>query len=323
MQRCKNMSIRSLVVASYRNPVRALSRLLQVILSPLLRIATIWPLATKNSFMRECVFHALQASKKLDLFYVGGYKESFLVNSKDRIISRDIYIKGEFDFLKFDTAAKLLKKHGRLTEGGIDILVDVGANIGSICIPAVARGYAKTAIAIEPHPENCRILRANIALNRLNQLISVHELAVGVNKDDVLKLDISHDNWGDHRIASKICPQNKTGIDSISVKSTNLDSMISKFDNVNILLWMDIQGYEGYALEGAEKLVEKKIPMVIEFWPHGMQRSGCYSTLRRLLDAYVGFYDLDVPISFHPISDLDVLYERIARNDGFTDLLVI
>ena len=57
-------------------------------------------------------------------------------------------------------------------------MVDVGANIGPICIPAVTRGYVQQAVAVEPNPDNCRLLRVNVALNGLHNKIAVEECAL-------------------------------------------------------------------------------------------------------------------------------------------------
>ena len=48
-----------------------------------------------------------------------------------------------------------------------DIFLDIGANIGVICIPAVSRGLVEEAIAIEPESENFKLLKLNISLNNL------------------------------------------------------------------------------------------------------------------------------------------------------------
>ena len=73
-----------------------------------------------------------------------------------------------------------MKSHGTTKP---EILIDIGANIGPICIPAVKRNYVKQAIAIEPGPDNARLLRANVALNSLHDRIIVHECAVGASEE--------------------------------------------------------------------------------------------------------------------------------------------
>jgi FkbM family methyltransferase len=59
-----------------------------------------------------------------------------------------------------------------------DLFLDLGANIGSYTILA-ARVCNARAIAFEPDPDVARVLRRNIAINRLNALADVREWALG------------------------------------------------------------------------------------------------------------------------------------------------
>ena len=40
------------------------------------------------------------------------------------------------------------------------------------------------------------------------------------------------------------------------------------------LIWVDVQGYEGYVFNGAKKFLSKGIPVVSEIWPYGILRTG-------------------------------------------------
>src|SRR5437867_8815488 len=59
-----------------------------------------------------------------------------------------------------------------------DLLLDVGANVGSYTILAASVCKAR-AIAFEPDPDTVRILRRNIAINHLGMLADVRECALG------------------------------------------------------------------------------------------------------------------------------------------------
>ena len=59
-----------------------------------------------------------------------------------------------------------------------DLFLDVGANIGSYAILAASVRRAR-AIAFEPDPDTARVLRRNIAINRLSALADVREAALG------------------------------------------------------------------------------------------------------------------------------------------------
>jgi hypothetical protein len=146
------------------------------------------------------LFDAFDAVGLSDYLYVETDRARFVVNARDQVISRGLFVSGRADFDKFEIAADLLKRHKSINK--IDLLVDVGANTGSICIPAITQGFVKRAIALEPHPTNYRLLCANIAINDLLDEIEVVARAASFTDNEMLIMELSSDNWGDHRIFS-------------------------------------------------------------------------------------------------------------------------
>ncbi|MDW3096129.1 MAG: FkbM family methyltransferase [Gammaproteobacteria bacterium] len=247
--------------------------------------------------------------------------ENFIVSSSDKTIARGLFSNKEFDLDKLTAALKILqfdKKHS--------LLIDIGANIGTICIPAIKRGYFDEAIAIEPDPFNYRLLKANVLINDLNSQIDTYNIALGKDDGEQLVLEQSVDNFGDHRI---MVDENNgdSSLQKIKVKSESLDSIFDASVEKNVLVWMDTQGYEGYVLAGASSTISKKIPLVIEFWPFGMLRTKSYVYLKKtLLDGgYTKFYLLDDEPEATILSEaaLDELWEKLGEKGEFSDLLVI
>src|SRR5262249_34342132 len=78
--------------------------------------------------LRQLEYDTFGPSSEFLLANVG--PEKFVVQANDKFISRGLYADGEFDL---DKLATVLRISGR----NFKVLVDVGANIGSICIPAV------------------------------------------------------------------------------------------------------------------------------------------------------------------------------------------
>ena len=106
--------------------------------------------------------------------------------TSDRIIGRSLYWRGDFDFQKFEAANRLLREHWVVgPDAPLPVLIDVGANVGSICIPAVKRELVNRCIAIEPDPENFRLLKVNAALNGVDDRIDTRQMAVGATSDRV------------------------------------------------------------------------------------------------------------------------------------------
>jgi hypothetical protein len=133
-------------------------------------------------------------------------------------------------------------------------------------------------------------------------------------------------NWGDHRISTSVRSDGRygeAGRKQIEVPSIKIDSLFDLKGNPALLLWMDIQGYEGHALQGAQQLFAEMPPLVLEFWPYGMLRSDSFSALCRST-LYKGFFDLGKPTQpLKKMDELQTLFHELGRDGQFTDILVI
>ncbi len=270
---------------------------------------------------------AFDIAKPGSLLVSNQRQETFVVAASDKVIGKLAYIHNRpFDFEKVEMVLKLLGNHKKI------LLVDVGANIGTICIPAVKRGMFQQAIAIEPEPGNYSLLMANIFINRLSDKITTHNVALGQKDNESLVFELSDFNHGDHRIrtSNNVAMQNEDKRNTISVKCETFDKIVGQITPDEALIWIDTQGYEGFIFAGATNALKRKVPICLEFWPYAMERSGSYLPLKNsLLNAgYTSFYDLEerkprlIPLS---IDELDALYKRL-RDKGdnvYTDLLVI
>ena len=250
---------------------------------------------------------------------------TFVVDTGDQVIARDMVVHGHFDLGKAEKALDLAGFGPNEAT-----FVDVGANIGSICLPLVKTGRVASALAIEPDPTNVALLRANIVLNGLEPRVTVHNTAVGARPDERLMFELSTDNFGDHRISSGSAAGHY-GEDrrmTIEVASTTLDHLLKDFRHENLFIWMDTQGYEGYILQGSKFILDKAPPLVVEFWPYGMARSGAYPHLKAALlnGRYRQWADLseDTPV-LKPLdaAALDAVHAALTENGAFTDLLLL
>lgn len=211
-------------------------------------------------------------------------RERYLVTVGQDSISRTLFVYGECDY---DNVEKVHRLLGRTT--GSRRLMDVGANIGSICIPAVARGAAQVAVAIEPEPLNHSLLMINVRLNGLEDQVRVIQAAAGEDDATTLSLVINTENRGDHQIAA--APGAVPG--AVFVPSITMDAVGTDFVAQTDLIWMDIQGFEGHALRGAGSLIERRVPLVMEFWPEALQSKG--TSVHELVDRlslYGSWFDL-------------------------------
>jgi len=132
----------------------------------------------------------------------------------------------------------------RYNNGGV--VVDLGANIGSFSIYSANLGA--TVYSVEPEPNNLKALKNNIALNNLNDLITV--VPYGIS--DATGSAIISDMGGGATI------KDNTTFGS-EIKLISLDEL---FDLYNIeevdILKIDVEGSETEIISGASKENLKK-----------------------------------------------------------------
>ena len=258
-------------------------------------------LKTGPALLRRAVYDAMPVP-----YLVTGNPEHFVVATADKVIGRELFLHGEFDFAKLQTALAIIEREGLPRP---QHLIDVGANIGTIVIPALARGLMQSATAVEPHPSNLRLLRANLALNGLSERVRVLAQAVGAESGATLFLTESSTNSGNHSIG-------RTGL---PVPSSRLDDV--ECPRYGALLWMDIEGYEGHALRGAPNLLATGMPVVCEFNPSFLINS---KGLIFFEDALKNrrIFDLSEKGGGQEVAIKDILL-KIPNKNCFTDILAI
>jgi FkbM family methyltransferase len=169
------------------------------------------------------------------------------------------------------------------------------------------------------------LLVANSALNHLLDKITTYPIALGDKKDTLLLFEISENNSGDHRV----CFGNEGTLrKTLHVRGTTLDSLITEFNPHETLIWIDTQGFEAQILAGATKVLSKKPPLVLEFWPYGMARANTYEQLKKILldNHYSVFYEIgntDIRTGLS-VESLDQLYKKLGENEeAAADILVL
>ena len=283
---------------------------------------------TKNKKLTRAALSAIYLTHKKEQFLLKIQKnENFIVHC-DELLSVNVFVDGSFDFFKFEKVVSIIKNNNNLTT-----LVDVGANIGPIAIPALTRNFFKEAILIEPEEKNFQVLMANVYLNGLRKKVTAHNIALTDKDNSSVYLEINEDkNYGDHRIFDGLVTSDTLNEKNIrAVRGETLDKIAPNLKKENCLIWMDIQGHEGIVLKGAKQSIEKQIPMVLEFTPFFIEKNGSYDCFKLLL-CYSVVYDLNeenpTPIRFNEIvlkNLFDKYYEHPLKypNVFFTDLLFI
>ena len=284
----------------------------------MLRWCVISPLLlSRNRLLRHFLFEAIFRSRYDGPLVSRDGLVAFVHDSRDRGPGRELFIRGTQDFGKLEIALRLLRQSG---VPPVTRMLDVGANIGTICIPAVKRGLIQSAIGIEAVPAVERMFRANILLNDLETAIVSVNAAVGAKAGETIDIAVNTSNQGDNRIGSAA---DRTGFaHSIHITTTTLDALLPH-GSAATLIWMDIQGYEGIALAGSPRTLAGTPPLVLEFCPALMDEAASYDALKAAIAGYRGFHDLAQPADLRPLADLDRLHAALGMRGNFTDILVL
>jgi FkbM family methyltransferase len=199
-------------------------------------------------------------------------------DSKDWLIGKYLYVRREHERREADEALSLLRDEGYLDLPGETVL-NVGANIGMTCIGLVRSGYFSRAVAVEPAPNAYRLLVHNVAQNGLTEKVLLYNFALS-SRSARMELEICEDNSGDNRIRVTREPGffREEGRRTVDVITKTADQMLAEYPALREtridLAYVDIQGHEGHFFQGARGLLERGIPVISEFWPYGILRSG-------------------------------------------------
>lgn len=146
-----------------------------------------------------------------------------------------------------------------LTELGIDLVLDVGANQGQYARQLRADGYPGRIVSFEPLPEAFAILSESLSSDR--QWQGVH-VALG-DRDGSTKIHESANSWSSSILdASPSLVHAVPAAAQVASHTTDLarlDSIVESFLRADdrIYLKLDVQGYELAVLRGARQTLER------------------------------------------------------------------
>ncbi len=260
----------------------------------------------------------------------------FALPTSDREVGRHTFVHGDYDLATMRCAMEILSDRAgggdaRRALAGATVL-DVGANIGTSIVPLMGYG-AEHGIAVEPEPRNVELLRLSLTLNALSDRVVV--VAAGLSdRDGTMELELSSANSGDHRIRvpGAVLDAHQAARSTVSVPVRRLDSLVDagELDPARLgLVWLDVQGHEGHVLMGGRALLESRVPIVTEFWPSTMDRTGGLAPFLALVAAHVRqVVDLRATLAEGELVEMSAariadLVERYADPTTFTDLLLL
>jgi FkbM family methyltransferase len=196
----------------------------------------------KQRLSRLLMNSKLKRSK--DIVVEGKYNCKYLVPNIKEVIGFELYINGIFEEEHVKLILSKLKKNS--------VLIDLGANIGSISLPICKLRNDVSIIAVEASSTMFDYLKKNIELNHIENC-SVLNKAVWYNSDGDVPFYLPDEQYGKGMIDI-----NKTSGNFEIVKTISLDDLckLYKLEKVDFIK-VDIEGYEYFAFKGGVELLKK------------------------------------------------------------------
>ncbi len=173
---------------------------------------------------------------------------------------------------------KTTKRLLSIVQPGATVL-DVGANKGyfSVLCGLLAGGNGRV-YAFEPNPSIVDGLREHVTMNRLSDTVQIVEQALSRTESSQAELYLSCDPFNSGLASltpfseslqnSLLSDSNKT-----TVRTTTLDAWLRANESVSSvdLVKVDVEGAEGWVLDGAEKTLRESPPRywIVETHPQG------------------------------------------------------
>jgi FkbM family methyltransferase len=139
------------------------------------------------------------------------------------------------------------------------IVLDIGANIGTVALRAAAIAKKGHVYAFEPDTGNYNSLRFNIDLNSFENITPVKK-AIGATPQQSKLFKVNRYNTGMNRILSS--SDGFRDFEWISVVTLDEEIARLKLDRID-LIKIDVEGYELNVLQGARLVIEKFHPLIV------------------------------------------------------------
>ncbi|MFB0924882.1 MAG: FkbM family methyltransferase [Vicingaceae bacterium] len=129
-----------------------------------------------------------------------------------------------------------------------DLFMDIGANVGVYSL--LASGHNKcNSISIEPIPQTYQNLKNNIAVNNLSSQVNCFNIGLSKQRDELF---FTNDGDTVNHVV------NKKSKNTTTVKVDMLDNILPTGITSDILLKIDVEGFEYNVLKGGENTLKNK-----------------------------------------------------------------
>ena len=180
---------------------------------------------------------------------------------------KDLLHRYGFDIVRYPYRSQILKRRMQLISSyGINLIFDVGANIGQYAMQIRDIGYKARIVSFEPLTSAYKELKKNSNNDSLWDTVNI---ALG-HDNYKSEINISVDSYSSSildllPIYAKVTPKSKyTGKQIILIRK--IDKIIDKYyqKSDKLFLKIDTQGYESKVIEGAKNSMDKIIGIQLE-----------------------------------------------------------
>jgi FkbM family methyltransferase len=249
----------------------------------------------------------------------------------DGYISAQLFIDGTYQFPENRALLAWLARHDRFVEPR-DVIVDVGANIGTSTIPFAQQTRCRV-VAIEPVPEIFAVLCRNITDNCLETRVTCVQAAISLAGDRV-RMIMPAVNGGGAEVSRPDRELSFAGLlpvrGVIDVPAVELSDLLNAHgvapDRVSFV-WSDTQGSEVEVIRSGSPLWAAGVPLFAEFDPTSWGGAqGRELLLAAATECFVGFTPAADLIAGpgaepQPITELAAFIDKIG--DVSTDVLLL
>jgi FkbM family methyltransferase len=189
------------------------------------------------------------------------------------IIGKHLFVRGQFDL---DGAQELITWLNARPVGKRPVIINVGANIGSSCIP-MAKLTGKRVLAIEPLPRTYAVLTRNIEQNGITSQVQAIRAAVTPTRMVVEMITPSDTGKSEIKTSTQgfTAALGSTAGEVSTADGIPLDDLIAPHRPGDIaLVWSDTQGFETSVINSGATLWAAGVPLWVELWPDGLEAHG-------------------------------------------------
>jgi FkbM family methyltransferase len=249
----------------------------------------------------------------------------------DYAISGPLFVSGGFQGREVRAVLAWMTRRGRLG-GPRDVIVDVGANIGTSAIP-FARGTACRVLAIEPVPDVFAVLRRNVADNSLERRVTCVQAAISAGGRDRVRMVVPAGNGGGGEIERPGRPPTFAPRHPVrSVVEVPASGLADLLDAHGVaaervaFVWSDTQGCEVEVIESAGPLWAAGVPLFAELDPSTWGPAGATAILSAAARHFGGFVSAEALIGDdtakpRPMAELAALCHALGPDGG--DVLLL